>query len=87
MEVQTNNKIKYDKIKLPLYKLEVNLKEAISYLESVSKGLPDNAELEFDVDENYAIDTFWGRTPSGEGSNELGKIWMELRNNLLKGKI
>lgn len=29
-------------------------------------------------------DSFWGRLPSGEGQNWLGRLWMELRASLAK---
>ena len=33
--------------------------------------------------ENSPKDSFWGRGPDWEGENHLGRIWMELRDNLL----
>ncbi len=32
--------------------------------------------------ENSPSDSFWGIGPTGEGENNLGKIWMKLRNEL-----
>ncbi len=36
--------------------------------------------------EDSSTDDFWGRGPNGDGQNHMGKIWMELRNEL-KSKI
>lgn len=33
--------------------------------------------------EDSPKDSFWGWGPKKDGRNELGKIWMELRNELL----
>jgi ribA/ribD-fused uncharacterized protein len=37
-----------------------------------------NAELI----ENSPTDSFWGRGPDWKGRNELGKIWMRLRQEM-----
>lgn len=37
--------------------------------------------------EDSPVDSFWGRGPDHVGQNSLGKIWMEVRDELRKGKI
>ena len=32
--------------------------------------------------ENSPVDSFWGCGPDGKGQNMVGKIWMEIRNNI-----
>ncbi len=32
--------------------------------------------------ENSPVDTFWGAGPTGQGLNHIGKIWMNIRDNL-----
>lgn len=37
--------------------------------------------------EDSPVDSFWGWGPDRQGRNELGKIWMELREELQHGEI
>lgn len=37
-----------------------------------------------EIVENSPIDSFWGWGPSHDGQNELGKVWMRLREEILK---
>lgn len=37
--------------------------------------------------EDSPVDPYWGWGPDRQGCNELGKIWMELRQELRDGKI
>ncbi len=39
------------------------------------------------IAEDSPVDPFWGWGPDKKGRNELGKIWMELREELKNGKI
>jgi ribA/ribD-fused uncharacterized protein len=34
--------------------------------------------------ENSPVDSFWGIGPNGNGQNMVGKIWMKIRDNILK---
>lgn len=37
--------------------------------------------------EDSPVDSYWGWGPDKQGRNELGTIWMELREELINGKI
>lgn len=37
--------------------------------------------------EDSPKDDFWGRGPNGDGRNELGNVWMDLREELRAGQI
>ncbi len=37
--------------------------------------------------EDSPVDPYWGWGPDRQGRNELGKIWMELREELCSGEI
>lgn len=37
-----------------------------------------------EIVENSPIDSFWGWGPNHDGQNELGKVWMRLREEILK---
>lgn len=40
-----------------------------------------------DIVEDSPVDSYWGWGENHQGRNELGKIWMELRQELTDGKI
>jgi ribA/ribD-fused uncharacterized protein len=42
---------------------------------------------DLDIVEDSPKDSFWGWGPKRDGRNELGKIWMKLRDQLLSGEI
>ena len=42
---------------------------------------------DLDIVEDSPKDAFWGWGPNRNGRNELGKIWMKLRNELRSGEI
>lgn len=46
----------------------------------VKEALKKSGKME--IVENSPTDTFWGIGRDGEGRNELGKIWMRLREEL-----
>ena len=48
----------------------------------IQKKLLETGEAE--IVEDSPKDAFWGRGPSWNGENHLGKIWMKLRNELKK---
>lgn len=37
--------------------------------------------------EDSPKDSFWGIGPDGQGENQLGKIWMQLREELRRGEL
>lgn len=41
----------------------------------------------FRLAEDSPVDSYWGIGPDGRGENNLGTIWMELREELKNGKI
>lgn len=49
--------------------------------EYIQRKLPLTGDRE--LIEASPVDAFWGMGPDGKGRNELGKIWMELRTELL----
>ncbi len=68
---------------------EIKLKEMrriceakLSQHEYIRTKLKDSGELE--IVEDSTKDPFWGWGPNRDGRNELGKIWMELRDKLIK---
>ncbi|PIR73910.1 MAG: hypothetical protein COU35_05245 [Candidatus Magasanikbacteria bacterium CG10_big_fil_rev_8_21_14_0_10_47_10] len=36
------------------------------------------------IEKNHPLDSFWGTGSDGMGENVMGKIWMELRNEISK---
>lgn len=36
-----------------------------------------------EIVEDSPVDSFWGRGPNSTGRNELGKIWMKIRSELI----
>lgn len=42
---------------------------------------------DLDIVEDSPKDEFWGWGPNRDGRNELGKIWMRLRDELRSGEI
>jgi ribA/ribD-fused uncharacterized protein len=46
----------------------------------IQKKLLETGDMEIIEDSPY--DAFWARGPNGDGQNNLGKIWMELRAEL-----
>lgn len=48
--------------------------------EDVQKALQDSGDLL--LAENSPIDSFWGVGSDGRGRNELGRIWMEIREEI-----
>lgn len=48
--------------------------------EYIQKKLKESGDRE--IIENSPKDAFWGWGPDKDGRNELGKIWMRLRNEL-----
>jgi N-glycosidase YbiA len=45
------------------------------------------ASGDLDIVEDSTKDAFWGWGPNRDGRNELGKIWMKLRDQLRSGDI
>lgn len=48
--------------------------------QEVRDALSKSGNLE--IVEDSPLDSFWGIGPDGKGRNELGKIWMKIRQNL-----
>ena len=48
----------------------------------IQKKLEETGSRE--ILEDSPIDSFWGLGPNKDGENQLGKIWMKLRDGLLK---
>lgn len=48
----------------------------------VSDALIKSGDAE--IIEDNPFDSFWGTGPDGNGRNEMGKIWMEIRKQMLK---
>ncbi|MDB5259831.1 MAG: hypothetical protein JWN37_62 [Candidatus Nomurabacteria bacterium] len=60
--------------------MEDIIRAKITQHEYVQKKLRDSGEREI-IEESYR-DAFWGWGPNKDGQNNLGKIWMKLRNEL-----
>lgn len=58
---------------------EILLAKAIQH-EEVRNALMETGNSEIVKEEPR--DSYWGTGPDGKGRNELGKLWMEIRNEL-----
>ncbi len=59
------------------------IRAKIQQHEKVQRVLTKTGDKE--IFENSPNDSFWGVGPEGTGQNMLGKIWMQLRDELRKG--
>jgi ribA/ribD-fused uncharacterized protein len=68
-------------VRVPLMKELIRAKA--EQHEYVRRKLMATGDLE--LVENSWRDSFWGSGPNGDGQNMLGKLWMEVRSELLLG--
>lgn len=67
------------------YKLEVMkniLRAKLEQHSDVREALIQSGDMEIVKEEPK--DAFWGAGPDGSGRNELGKLWMDIRTELLR---
>lgn len=72
----------WDKVKVIEMKAVLQLK--VDQHEYVRKKLLATGNRE--LIENSWRDDFWGWGPNKDGQNQLGKLWMEIRSELLNGE-
>lgn len=78
--------LKYkDKIRPYWFEIRVSVMEKIlrakmEQHEYVRRKLLETGDKE--IIENSPVDSFWGWGPNKDGENQLGKIWMKLREEL-----
>lgn len=72
----------WDQIKVPC--MRTILRAKASQHEYVRRKLLETGDRE--LNENSWRDDFWGWGPNKDGQNMLGKLWMELREELQHGK-
>ncbi|MFZ1302173.1 MAG: NADAR family protein [Candidatus Microsaccharimonas sp.] len=86
-EIAQSNK-QHDRQNWPEIKAEVMLDICRHKLQQnpyvKHKLLLTNDEL---LVEDSPIDSFWGWGPDGQGRNELGKVWMKLREELRNNEL
>ena len=70
----------WDKIKLKV--MEEILRAKLAQNPYVAKKLRQAKELGLEIVEDSPKDAFWGWGPNRDGRNELGKIWIKLRDEL-----
>lgn len=68
----------WDDIKIDV--MEKVLWEKVDQHEILQKWLLETGEAE--IIEESKRDSFWGNGPDGKGRNELGKLWMKIREEL-----
>lgn len=71
----------WNEVKLKVMK-EI-LREKINQHPYVKKKILDSGDREL-VEDSWR-DDFWGWGPNKDGQNHLGKLWMEIRDELKKG--
>jgi len=74
----------WDDIKVGI--MEEILREKVAQNPYVMKKLRQAKEIGLDIIEDSPKDDFWGWGKNRDGRNELGKIWMKLRDELDGGK-
>jgi N-glycosidase YbiA len=63
--------------------MEEILRAKLNQHEKVRERLLETGDRE--IIENSPVDSFWGIGPNGNGENQVGKIWMKLRDELKTG--
>ena len=65
--------------------MEKVIKEKILQHEHIQRKLKESGNRK--IIESSPFDSFWGWGPKKNGKNNLGKIWMKLREDLLDNKL
>jgi ribA/ribD-fused uncharacterized protein len=65
---------------LKLHTMEELFRAKLIQHQDVRQALLDSGDLV--IVKNQASDAFWGTGPDGQGKNEMGKLWMKLREEL-----
>ena len=74
---KSKRKKEFDKVKIMK---DLNLEKARQHKE-VRNALKKSENME--IVEDSPFDTFWGTGSDGKGENMLGKIWMEIREEII----
>ena len=80
IDKQTKN---WDEIKVDI--MEKLLRAKLEQNPYVKKKLLETEE--YRICEDSPKDSFWGIGPDRKGRNELGKLWMKLREELVSGEL
>jgi ribA/ribD-fused uncharacterized protein len=73
----------WDEIKVGI--MEEIVRAKVAQNPYVLYKLEQAAELDLEIVEDSTKDDFWGWGPNRDGRNELGKIWMKLRDEVREG--
>ena len=76
------NTLKKDWFEIRVKVMEDIVSEKIKQYSMIHKKLTETGDRE--IIEASPIDSFWGWGPDKNGENNLGKIWMKLRAEILK---
>lgn len=69
----------WDRVKLEV--MESILRAKLAQHQEVRDALIRSAQEE--IAEDSPVDSFWGRGKDGNGQNNLGKLWMKIRADIL----
>ncbi len=82
-KIARNNqdKVKSNWLDIRVFVMENIVRAKLSQHEYVMKKLLETSNRE--IVENSHRDDFWGWGPNKDGQNQLGKIWMKLRDEII----